>query len=68
MRSRRPRRAYTLVELLATVGALIIILGLMVSLARYARTSSANEVTKDLLRSLDEAMARYTLLNDGSPP
>ena len=52
--SRGRRRAFTLIEMLTTVAVLVIILGLMVSLARDVRTRSADRLTKDLLRRLDE--------------
>jgi type II secretory pathway pseudopilin PulG len=68
MSIRRFRGGYTVVEMLATVAALLIVLGLMVSLTRHVRASSADEVTKDLLRRLDQAMARYARQNGGAPP
>jgi prepilin-type N-terminal cleavage/methylation domain-containing protein len=55
---------YTLVELLATIAALAILLSAMVSLSRHVRASSAIDLTKDLLRRLDEAMALYVQQND----
>ena len=57
--TRRSRRGYTLLEMLTTVAALIIVLGLMVSLARSVRSASAQELTKDLLRKLDVLMDQY---------
>jgi hypothetical protein len=54
--------------MLATVAALIIVLGLMVSLARYVRDRSANVLTKDLLLKLDLVMAEYQKDNDGQLP
>jgi hypothetical protein len=57
--ARPPRRAFTLVEMLATVAALIIVLGLMVSLARYVRGRAADQLTKDLLVKLDALAAAY---------
>lgn len=45
--------------MLTTVAVLIIVLGLMVSLARYVRKQLAVEVTKDLLHKLDALMAKY---------
>ena len=65
---RRARFGYTVVEMLATIAALLIVLGLMVSLTRHVRASSADDVTKDLLKSLDQAMARYVHQNGGFPP
>ena len=55
----RVRPGYTLLEMLTTVGAMIIILGLMVSLARSVRSASAQELTKDLLHKLDVLMDQY---------
>jgi prepilin-type N-terminal cleavage/methylation domain-containing protein len=53
------RRAFTLIEMLTTVAVLVIVLGLMVSLARDVRTRSADRLTKDLLRRLDGLMIQY---------
>jgi len=64
----RPRSGYTAVDVLTTFAALLILLGTMVSLARHVRASSADDVTKDLLRQMDEAMARYVARNGGLPP
>ncbi|MBC7785367.1 MAG: type II secretion system protein, partial [Burkholderiales bacterium] len=48
------RSAFTLIEMLTTVAILIIVLGLMVSLAREVRYRSAEVLTKELLTHLDE--------------
>src|SRR6478672_5781063 len=57
---KRPARlGFTLVEMLTTVAVLVIVLGLMVSLARDVRTRSADRLTKDLLRRLDTLVAQY---------
>jgi type II secretory pathway pseudopilin PulG len=53
------RPAFTLIEMLTTVAMLIIVLGLMVSLARYVRDRSAQELTRGLLRQLDSLMSQY---------
>ena len=45
--------------MLTTVAILVIVLGLMVSLARDVRNRSAERVTKDLLARLDKMMAQY---------
>ena len=50
----RARRAFTLIEMLTTVAILIIVLGMMVSLAREVRRKSAEQLTKELLVQLDE--------------
>ncbi|MDB5332185.1 MAG: hypothetical protein JWP03_3336 [Phycisphaerales bacterium] len=55
----RARRGYTIIEMATTIAALIIVLGLMVSLARYVRNAAAVELTKDLLRKLDSLMDQY---------
>ncbi len=53
------KSAYTLVEMLTTIATLIIVLGIMVALARYVRAQSADELTKSMLRELDELMSEY---------
>jgi type II secretory pathway pseudopilin PulG len=60
--------AFTLIEMLTTVAALVIVLGLMVSLARDVRSRSAERVTKDLLRALELAMSGYMQDNAGAVP
>jgi type II secretory pathway pseudopilin PulG len=50
---------FTLVEMLTTVAALVIVLGLMVSLARDVRNRSADRLTKDILHRLDGLVAQY---------
>ncbi|HEY2584342.1 MAG TPA: hypothetical protein VGI81_01105 [Tepidisphaeraceae bacterium] len=54
--------------MLTTVAVLIIVLGLMVSLARYVRNAMAVEVTKDLLHRLDAMMQQYMTKHDGVIP
>src|SRR5205809_3153380 len=61
-------RAFTLIEMLTTVALLVIVLGLMVSLARYVRTRSATQLTRELLVNLNEAIARYESTYAGVPP
>jgi len=65
--ARRDVHAFTLLEMLTTVAALIVVLGLMVSLARYVRNELAVEVTKELLHRLDGMMQQYTSRH-GQPP
>lgn len=60
--------AFTLLEMLTTVAALVIVLGLMVSLARDVRNRSADQVTKDLLRKLDRLMQNYHDRYEGALP
>jgi hypothetical protein len=54
--------------MLTTVAALIILLGLMVSLARYVRNALAVEVSKDLLHRMDDMMRQYMSRHDGVVP
>jgi prepilin-type N-terminal cleavage/methylation domain-containing protein len=58
--SNLPRRSgFTLIEMLTTVALLVIVLGLMVSLARDVRNRSADNLTKDILRKLDRLVDQY---------
>ena len=59
----RRRCGFTLIEMLTTVAVLVIVLGLMVSLARDVRNRSAERLTKDLLRRLDLLVAQYKQRN-----
>lgn len=59
---------YTLIEMVTTVAVLFIVLGLMVSLARYVRVRSSTELTGDLLRKLDTLMEQYMARNGGQLP
>ena len=61
------RRGYTLLELLTTVAALVILLGLMVSLARRVRDQSKEAITKGLLIKLDRLVAEYQTRNRRLP-
>ena len=45
--------------MLTTIALLVIVMGLMSSLARRVRAESAETVTKSLLRSLDVLMSQY---------
>jgi hypothetical protein len=54
--------------MLTTVAALIIILGLMVSLARYVRNALAVEISKDLLHRMDTLMQQYMTRHEGLTP
>jgi type II secretory pathway pseudopilin PulG len=56
---RRRRGGFTLVEMLTTVALLIIVLGLMVSLARYVRRRSAEDLTRKVLMNLHAGMMEY---------
>jgi type II secretory pathway pseudopilin PulG len=55
----RRRRGFSLIEMLATVAALIILLGLMVSLARYVRRQASDQLTKQLLAQLETLVRNY---------
>src|SRR5215213_7381348 len=63
-----PRGAFTLLEMLTTVAVLVIVLGLMVSLARHVRERAAVALTKDLIRRLDVLMERYAGRHEGRMP
>lgn len=54
--------------MLTTVAILVIVLGLMVSLARDVRNRSAERVTKDMLAKLDRMMAEYVERNGKALP
>lgn len=54
--------------MLTTLAALIVVMGLMVSLARYVRNALAVEVTKDLLHRMDAMMQQYTSRHPGITP
>src|SRR5437867_1409260 len=60
-------RAFTLIEMLTAVALLVIVLGLMVSLARYVRNRSATQLTREILANLNEAMARYVETYSAKP-
>jgi len=51
--------------MLVTVAVLVIVMGLMVSLARHVRASSASILTENLLRDLDTIVEQY--LAGGAP-
>ncbi len=60
--------AFTLIEMLTTVATLVIVLGLMVSLARYVRDRSAAGLSRDLLLRLDRTMEQYARSSGGQTP
>src|SRR3954468_23106406 len=62
------RSAFTLIEMITTVAALVILLGLMVSLARDVRNRSANELTGEVLEKLDRALMQYSNKFGGRGP
>ena len=62
------RRGFTMIEMLTTVAILTIALGMMVSLARYVRDRSAQQLTRDVLKELDLLMAQYQDRNGGQLP
>ena len=55
----RISRGFTLIEMLTTVAGLVILLGLMVSLARHVRARSADTLTRDLLMRLDRELGAH---------
>jgi hypothetical protein len=54
--------------MMTTVAVLVIVLGLMVSLAKRVRRVSADQATRDLLLRLDQAMDQYVGKNNGQIP
>ena len=59
------KSSFTLIEMLTTVAALVIVLGLMVSLARYERRRSAENFTReDILGRLDALLARREIMEN----
>lgn len=65
-RNRPP--AFTLLEMLTTIAALMIVFILMVQLANKVRGVSADNVTKAAMRQLDAALALYQARNGGALP
>lgn len=53
------RRGFTLLEMLTAVAALVIVLGLMVSLARHVRNRSREQLTSAVLTRLEQLLAQY---------
>jgi type II secretory pathway pseudopilin PulG len=62
------RSAYTLIEMLTTVAVLIIVLGLMISLARHVRSRASNDLTREILLKLDVLMQQYWQRNASHLP
>ena len=56
------RRGFTPVEMLSAIALLVIVLGLMVSLARYVRHRSSEKFTRQVLAKLDNAAKQYSTL------
>ena len=59
---------YTLIEMLTTVAALIIVLGLMISLAGHVRREAKHDLTREVLVKLDALMAQYSRQSAGQLP
>lgn len=57
-----------MIEMLTTIAVLVIVLGLMVSLARYVRDRSAQQLTRDLLGRLEGLMELYMDHSGGNAP
>jgi prepilin-type N-terminal cleavage/methylation domain-containing protein len=66
--SASPRSGFTLIEMITTVAALVILLGLMVSLARDVRNRSATELTEDVLVKVERLVWQYASKNGGHVP
>ena len=61
-------RAFTLIEMMTTVAVLIIVLGLMVSLARFVRDRSANTLSREVLAELSYQLDQYLARNHEQLP
>ena len=62
------RRGFTLIELLTTIAVLVVVFGLVISLANFVRNTSATELTVSLLRKMEEQLAHYVRRGDGKLP
>src|SRR5687768_6669311 len=67
-RFRRPRSAFTLVELLIVVSALAIIAGLVVPQVEYAIDDARHSSMMHNLHELTAAVERYRMEHGGTPP
>jgi prepilin-type N-terminal cleavage/methylation domain-containing protein len=67
-KSKSRLRGFTLIEMLTSVAALVIVLGLMIGLSRYVRKRSAQTLTKNLLRQLDGVVTEYARRHDQALP
>jgi type II secretory pathway pseudopilin PulG len=65
---RLPRKAFTLLEMLTSIAALVILLGLMVDLARFVRNDSSVKLTKQLLYQCDVLLSQYMQNHGGQAP
>ncbi len=59
--------AFTVLELLTTLALLVVMLGLMVSLARYVRSTAADRMTRGMLLELDAQLSAYHSRFDAYP-
>lgn len=57
-----------MVELLTTIAVLVVVFGLVISLANFVRNTSATELTTTLLRKMEEQLAVYSARNQGALP
>lgn len=62
------RSAFTVLELLTTLALLVVVLGLMVSLARYVRSTAADRMTREMLVELDTQLSAYHTRFGAYPP
>ena len=58
----------SLLDLLVVLAGLVIVLGMMVSLARYVRGRSADEIARRVLADLDVMLERYLDTHSGEIP
>ncbi len=62
------RDAFTILELLTTLALIIVVMGLMVSLARYVRSNAADQMTRSILLDLETELANYQSRYNAYPP
>lgn len=55
----RKDQGFTVLELLTTLAFLVVLMGLMVSLARYVRTNAAEQITRRTLAELQNRLDQY---------
>jgi prepilin-type N-terminal cleavage/methylation domain-containing protein/prepilin-type processing-associated H-X9-DG protein len=68
MQSPRPRRAFTLVELLVVIGIIALLIGILLPTLSKARESANTLKCSSNLRSVGQAMARYVSEHKGTFP
>ena len=68
LRNSHRSQGFTLIEMLTVVAGMVIVSGLMISLARHVRASSAQEGTQRILTDLAAAVEQYMTSFGQAPP